>query len=313
MSVRIGIGPGLGVALTPREYWRWVDYCEETGIDSIWHSDQLLGGTMEPVALLAALAARTARMRFGTNAIVAAFRDPIVLAKQLATVDWLSEGRAFPVFGVGNASDPFWAATGVDPKARGRRADEVIRLVRQLLDQDMVEFEGAHFRYSGPGVFPRPTRPMSLWIGGQSPAAYRRTALLGDGWLGGLTGAAAAAAARKQIEAALAETGRSIAPDHYGTSLPLRIGAESDPAVQAARARLIARMPEQDRSSLEQSFAIGAPDAIVALLQGYVAAGIHKFVVLPLVRDADDLMAQTELLVRNIIPQIENQSLATRL
>ena len=313
MSVRIGIGPGLGVALTAREYWRWVDYCEETGIDSIWHSDQLLGGTMEPVALLAALAARTARMRFGTNAIVAAFRDPIVLAKQLATVDWLSEGRAFPVFGVGNASDPFWAATGVDPKARGRRADEVIRLVRQLLDQDMVEFEGAHFRYSGPGVFPRPTRPMSLWIGGQSPAAYRRTALLGDGWLGGLTGAAAAAAARKQIEAALAETGRSIAPDHYGTSLPLRIGAESDPAVQAARARLIARMPEQDRSSLEQSFAIGAPDAIVALLQGYVAAGIHKFVVLPLVRDADDLMAQTELLVRNIIPQIENQSLATRL
>ena len=310
MSVRIGIGPGLGVALTPRDYWRWVDYCEEAGIDSIWHSDQLLGGTMEPVALLAALAARTRRMRFGTNALVAAFRDPIVLAKQLATIDWLSEGRAFPVFGVGNASDPYWAATGADPRARGRRADEVITLVRQLLNQETVDFTGAHYRYSGSGVFPRPARPMSLWIGGQSPAAYRRTALLGDGWLGGLTGAAAAADARKQIEAALAETGRSIENDHYGTSLPLRIGAESDPALQAARARLLARMPEPDRGSLEQSFAIGAPDAIIALLQSYVASGIHKFVVLPMANDADDLMAQTELLVRTIIPQIENQSLA---
>jgi probable F420-dependent oxidoreductase len=311
MSVRIGIGPGLGVALTPREYWRWVDYCEDAGIDSIWHSDNLLGGTMEPVALLAALAARTRRMRFGTNAIVAAFRDPIVLAKQLATIDWLSEGRAFPVFGVGNASDPYWSATGADPRARGRRADEVITLVRLLLEQETVEFEGAHYRYCGPGVFPRPARPMSLWIGGQSPAAYRRTAQLGDGWLGGLTGAAAAADARRQIELALAETGRTIEPDHYGTSLPLRIGAESDPEAQAARARLMARMPKQDSGSVEQSFAIGPPDAIVTLLRGYVASGIHKFVVLPMVRDAEDLMAQTELLVRTIIPQIENQRLAS--
>ena len=311
MSVRIGIGPGLGMALSPGEYWRWVDYCEAAGIDSIWHSDQLLGASLEPVTMLAALAARTTRMRFGTNALVAAFRDPVVLAKQLATVHWLSEGRIFPVFGVGNASDPYWAAIGAEPKARGRRADEVIKLVRLLLGQEAVEFNGVYYQYAGPGVFPRPAKPIPLWIGGQSPAAFRRTALLGDGWLGGLTGAGAAADARRQIQAALAETGRSIAPDHYGTSLPLRIGDDSDPAVEAARARLLARMPQQDRENLEQSFAIGQPDAIVALLQGYVSSGIHKFVVLPMVRDAEDLMAQTELLVRKIIPQIENQVLAT--
>lgn len=313
MSVRVGIGPGLGVPLSVREYWRWVDYCEDARVDSIWHSDQLLGPTMEPVTLLAALAARTSRMRFGTNALVAAFRDPLVLAKQLATLDWLSEGRVFPVFGVGNASDPYWAATGAEPKARGRRADEVIALVRLLLEQESVEFTGAYYRYCGPGVFPRPVRPIPLWIGGQSPAAFRRTAMLGDGWLGGLTGAAAAADARQQIMVALAGTVRTIAPDHYGTSLPLRIGQDGDPAVQSARERLMVRIPEQDRGSLEQSFAIGPPDAIVALLQGYVSSGIHKFVVLPMVRDADDLMAQTELLVRKIIPQIENQALATPL
>ena len=63
MSVRIGIGPGLGMALSPGEYWRWVDYCESAGIDSIWHSDQLLGASLEPVTMLAALAARTTRMQ----------------------------------------------------------------------------------------------------------------------------------------------------------------------------------------------------------------------------------------------------------
>lgn len=311
MSVRIGIGPGLGVALTAREYWCWVDYCEDAGIDSIWHSDQLLGATLEPVTMLAALAARTRRLKIGTNALVAAFRDPVVLAKQLATGDFLSEGRVFPVIGIGNASDPYWAATAADPGQRGKRADEVIRLVRLLLEQDEVSFDGEHHRYQGPGVCPRPARPIPLWIGGQSPAAYRRTAALGDGWLGGLTGAAAAVQAKQAIEAQLLLTGRTIEPDHYGTSLPLRIGSPGDPAVQAARDRLMARMPVESRATLAESFAIGEPHEIVALLQGYVAAGIHKFVVLPMVADADDLMAQTELLVRTIIPEIENRPLAS--
>ena len=84
MSIRIGIDTALGAsAFPPRDYWRWVDYCEDAGIDSIWHSDQLLGPTLEPVTMLAALAARTSRMRIGTNALVLPFRDPVVLAKAI--------------------------------------------------------------------------------------------------------------------------------------------------------------------------------------------------------------------------------------
>ena len=311
MSVRIGIGPGLGVQLTLREYWRWIDFCEDAGIDSVWHSDQLLGPTLEPVTMLAALAARTRRMRFGTNALVAAFRDPLVVAKQLATLDWLSDGRVFPVFGVGNASDSYWQATGADEGQRGRRADEVIVLTRQLLELDEVDFAGEFHRYKGPGISPRPGRPIPLWIGGQSRAAFRRTARLGDGWLGGLTGALGAVEARKAIEVELIAAGRTIEPDHYGTSLPLRIGDVGDPAIDAVRDRLLARVPDADAAMLEQSFAVGPVARIVRLLQGYVDAGIHKFVVLPMITGIDDLMAQTELLVRTIIPEIENRPLAT--
>ena len=282
MSVRVGMGSGLGGLLSPRDYWRWIDTCEDEGIDSIWHSDQLLSATLEPMAMLAALAGRTERMRFGTNALVLPFREPLIVAKQLATIDFLSNGRVFPVFGVGNAADPYWQATGANAKDRGRQANEAIALIRALLQQDEVAFAGAHFQYHGPGVQPRPPAPIPLWTGGHSAAAVRRTAELGDGWLGGLIDADQAGETKRRIAAALAANGRTIDDDHYGVSLPLRIGSADDPAVVAARRRLAARVPETEREAVRDSFAIGTPEEVVAVLHGYVAQGIAKFVVLPI-------------------------------
>src|SRR5690242_15326337 len=130
MSIRVGMGAGFATTLSPQDYWSWVAYCEEFGIDSIWHSDQLLGRSLEPVTMLAALAARTTRMRFGTNAMVVPFRDPLVIAKEFAAIDFISSGRLLPVFGVGAATDPYWAATGAEAAKRGQRGNEAIALVR---------------------------------------------------------------------------------------------------------------------------------------------------------------------------------------
>ncbi|MBV9840768.1 MAG: LLM class flavin-dependent oxidoreductase [Sphingomonadaceae bacterium] len=302
MSVRIGIGLGLHTPASPRDYWRWVEQCETGGIDSIWHSDQMLGTMLEPLAMLAALAARTARLRFGTNALVLAFRDPLLVAKQLAAIHFLSDGRVFPVFGVGNANDPYWSATKRFATTRGPRSNEALTLLRLLLEQEAVDHAGDHFRYRGPGVGPRPSMPIPLWTGGHSAAAIRRTALLGDGWLGGLIDPDTAAAARRGIRAALAETGRHIEDDHYGVVLPFRIGSVDDAPVLGWRERLRAR----DAATAADPFAIGTPDAVIARLRRYVAAGISKFVLSPIVADDADLIAQTELLIRHVVPAIEN-------
>jgi len=308
MSIRIGIGTALSAsALSPRDYWRWVDYCEESGVDSIWHSDQLLGATLEPMAMLAALAARTRRMRFGTNALVVPFRDPIVVAKEFAAIDYLSEGRLFPVLGVGHEIDPYWQATGANLRERGKRSNEAIELIRALLGQEEVHFAGSFYRYDGPGVEPRPARPLPLWIGGQSEAAIKRTAAIGDGWLGSFTGPAKAGEARRRIEAALAANGRSIDSDHYGLSLPMRIGDVDDPAVVAARERIAQRMPPNERDNMSDSFAVGSPDAVIDLLRQFVDAGMSKFVMIPLVADAGELMAQTRMLVEHVAPAIEDR------
>jgi probable F420-dependent oxidoreductase len=289
-------------------YWEWVRLCEDGGIDSIWHSEQVVGPVLDPVVLLSALAARTKRLRFGTNAIVAAFRDPITLAKEFATIDYLAPGRLLPVFGVGNAQDAYWAATGKNPGERGRKSNEAIGLLRALLEEeDEVRFEGEFYHYVGPAIWPHPAKPLPLWIGGDSAAAIQRTATHGDGWLGGLTPPDKAAEVVAGIKAAAAQVGRTIDIDHYGVTVPIRIGDPDDPAVETARARLRARLKLTDRDARADLLAVGDPDDIAEMFHRYIAAGVHKFVAVPIVNDTDDLMAQTEALAAKILPKVEDR------
>jgi probable F420-dependent oxidoreductase len=294
--------------MSPSNYWRWINYCEKSGIDSIWHSDQLLGASLEPLATLAALAGRTSRMTFGTNALVVPFREPLVVAKQLATIAFLSGGRMFPVLGVGDVSDSYWAATGEDARSRGRRADEAITLIRQLLTKDEVSFEGEHFGYHGAGIQPRPKKLIPLWIGGHSEPAIRRVATMGDGWLGGPMHVDKARATKLRIITALAETGRQIEHDHFAITVPLRIGAANDASVVAARGRFMKLNSHAKRIKIDDPFVVGTADFIIELLKNYVVAGISKFVVLPIANGPEDLMSQTRLLVQQIIPSVQGKA-----
>src|SRR5215467_13841044 len=103
---------GLGLMEFPFSgaggFWRWVDLCESGGVDSLWQTDRLVSREpfLETMSVMAAVAGATEKLRFGMNAVVASFRDPLVLAKQCATIDYLSGGRLLPVFGIGAADAP---------------------------------------------------------------------------------------------------------------------------------------------------------------------------------------------------------------
>jgi len=306
MSIRIGIGAGLREPTEPDAYWRWVELCEARGIDSIWHSDQLLRPSLEPMVMLAALARATKTLRFGMNAVVISHRDPLVLAKECATIDYLAPGRFLPVFGVGDASDPAWAATGRSPKGRGGRASEAIALVRRLLAEESVTFEGEHFRYSAARISPRPARPIPIWIGGESEAAIQRTAALGDGWLGGLTSPVIARDVVARIKAALKETGRRIDEDHYGVVVPYRLGDPDGPEVERFRQAVRERRGDGEAAARPRTVAVGDASAVADVFAQYVDAGVSKFVAVPLARDPLDLLVQTERLADEILPKIED-------
>ena len=188
MSVAIGLGftefPFAGAG----DYWRWVDLCEAGGVDSLWQTDRLISRQpiLECMAVMAALAGRTRRLRFGMNVVSLALRDPVLLAKQCATIDVLSEGRLLPGFGIGSPLGPEWEALDIDTKTRGRRTDEALQIIARLWREDSVDFEGKHWRLKAASISPKPVQPdLPMWIGGSSEAAIRRTARYGTGWQSG--------------------------------------------------------------------------------------------------------------------------------
>jgi probable F420-dependent oxidoreductase len=278
MKVRVGLGLARFGFDAPRDLFAFAGRCERWGVDSLWQTDRLHGtdAQLEALAAMAALAGATERIKFGMNAVVAALRDPLVLAKQCATIDFLSGGRLLPVFGVGVEADPVWKATGRDPAERGRRADEALEIAQRLWRGEEVHFEGRFHRYAGARISPLPVQqPLPCWIGGASPAAIRRTARLGTGWLGGLQPPEEVARVITAIRAELAKTGRTIDADHYGATLPCRVGAETPASAVLARAR------------------------------EYLAAGASKLVLIPLARGTRELRDQAERLVGDVIPALE--------
>ena len=302
MKVAIGLGlmefPFAGAA----DYWRWVDLCEAGGVDSLWQTDRLVSRQpiLECLTAVAALAGRTRRLRFGMNVVSLALRDPVLLAKQCATVDVLSEGRLLPAFGIGSPLGPEWQALDIDTKTRGRRTDESLQIIARLWREESVDFAGKHYRLAAASISPRPVQPdLPMWIGGSSDAAVRRTARYGTGWQGGAEGPVEAGRVVAAIKLSLVGAGRSIDEDHYGAAFPFYFGAASDSVVSGAMAAY-AKRTNRDPA---RYFAIGDEAAILDRIAEYVDVGVQKFILRP-VGDGASVLAQTRQLIEKVLPRV---------
>jgi probable F420-dependent oxidoreductase len=302
VSVAIGLGLMDFPFRTGTDYWRWVDLCEAGGVDSLWQTDRLVSKQpiLECMATMAALAGRTRRLRFGMNVVSLALRDPVLLAKQCATIDVLSEGRLLPAFGIGSPLGPEWTALDIDTKTRGKRTDESLEIIARLWREDSVDFAGKHYRLTGASISPKPVQPdLPMWIGGSSDAAIRRTAKYGTGWQGGSETLEDAGRVVAAIKKAVVEASRSIDEDHYGAAFPFYFGSPSDSLVTGAMAAY-AKRTGRDASSY---FAIGDAQLIRERVAAYVAVGIEKFILRP-VGTGDEVIAQTKRLIEEVLPHI---------
>ena len=175
---------------------------ERGGLASLWVSDHVViprvstgygrGGSfphppekpyLDPVTMLAATAMCTSRVRLGSSVFILGHRHPVVMAKMLATIDALSAGRLICGVGVGWWKEEL-EILGTPFEARGRRGDEALRVFKELWTSDSPRFEGEAFRFRDIGFAPKPVQKPHppIWIGGASPAAFRRVVTLGDGW-----------------------------------------------------------------------------------------------------------------------------------
>lgn len=306
MSVRLGFGLVNYPFEDGRGFFRWVEMLERHRVDSVWQSDRLISTDpyLESLSALAALAGCTERIKFGMNAIVAPLRDPLVLAKQCATIDYLSNGRLLPMFGVGYPQAAEWAASGRSSEHRGSLANEMFELLARLWSEESVTFEGRFFQYRDATIAPRPVQqPLPLWIGGTSKAALRRTARLGTGWIGGIASPAEVGEAIAGIRTEAQAVGRTIDEDHYGASLAFRIGSPDDEAV--VNSPFVKRTGIGEDMDLNPLFCIGTEQDLIDRLREYVAVGASKFVLFPVANGERDVFEQTRRVVEVVKPEIE--------
>jgi probable F420-dependent oxidoreductase len=302
-NIAVGIGIMEYSFETSGGFWRWVDLCEQGGLDSIWQTDRIVSRTpiLECMTALAAIAGRTRRIKFGVNVVSAALREPVLLAKQCATIDVLSGGRLLPGFGIGSPRGAEWEAMHVDTTTRGRKTDEALEIISRLWAGEALDFTGRHFRLSKASIAPLPVQPdLPMWIGGSSEAAIKRTARVGTGWQAGPETPEVVGEVIAGIKAGLLETGRTIEEDHYGAAFAFRFGGPDDPGVAKVMEHYRARTGRDPRDM----FAMGDAEVILQRLNEYVAAGASKFILRPVADGDADMLAQTRRLVEEVLPLV---------
>jgi len=302
------VSAGLGIANFPfedhRGFWRWVDVCDQGGVDSIWQSDRIISTDpqLEALSVMAALAGGSKRLKFGMNVASLGLRDPVITAKACASIDVLSGGRLLPAFGLGSAQSRDYSATGTPTQGRGKRADEGLEILARLWSEEHVTFAGEYYRLDDATICPRPIQqPLPLWVGGSAKQAVERTARWGTGWQAGIESPEQVAPVIAAIKARLAEIGRTIDEDHYGAGFAFRFGSPDEPLVARYRTLLEKRLGRAP----EGFMAVGDSADMLALLNAFRAAGVHKFILRPIANGTEDFIDQTRRFIDRLLPEIK--------
>lgn len=274
MKTRIGYGLGTRTpTLDGARFGDLVDALEDLRFDSLWLSERVTGACPDPIVGLAVAAGRSRKLKLGTSVQVLPGRNPNLLAKAWASLDRLSTGRALPAFGLGVVDAGEQAAFGVPRKERAARFDELLRTLRRLWSGEEV---------AGVTIAPLPVQdPLEVWLGGAAPSELRRVGRLGDGWLPSFCTPEDVADGRPVIEAEAESCGRALDAEHWGALVPYL--AAPGPLPGPLVAVIAARRPGVDPGRIVPT----GLDATRRALEGFLAVGASKFVLVPVVEPED--------------------------
>jgi probable F420-dependent oxidoreductase len=286
------VWPAFPADATGSQYLDAVRAVEDLGFHGVYAGDHIFGNVPTPDALtlLASFASITRRIRLGTAVLLPALRDPLVTAKQIATIDQMSEGRLTLGVGVGGEVEGEWRALGVPIQSRGARTDEYLGIMRKLWTGDLVTHDGAFKQFSGVRGSPLPaqTGGPPIWVGGRSDRAISR-ALAHQGWC-------AYAMSPKQVAERVRQL-RSRRPDMYVSVLTfVRVGASTEAARELV-IEMIRTYYRQDWSHLIGSVgAVGTASYVAERLRAYVESGADEIILSPIVTDVRDF--------RRVLPEL---------
>jgi probable F420-dependent oxidoreductase len=244
----------------------------------------------DPLALLGMWVGATSRIDLQTSVLVLPYRNPIVTAKILSSLDALSGGRLVLAVGVGWMKEEFEILHSPDFDRRGQVTDEYIQIFRTLWEDDRPEFHGEYYDVQGFVMLPKPARRprLPILIGGSSRPALRRAARLGDGWQPIRVSTdevrAGLASIREQAKAA----GRDL--DNYIVSIRLGMRVTSTPT-------------ERKPSEEPRRVVVGTPDEVTAQIQEYIDAGATELMLDTRTCSRDRIDETIELFAREVLPR----------
>ena len=314
MPVTFGCSlPSRGAMASPDNLRNLAQRAEDLSFDHVWVSDHIIiphevasfypyaadgvapfqrdNTYFEPLAALNFLAGCTTRVRLGTHVLILPYRNPVLTAKILATLDVLSGGRLILGAGVGWMEEEF-QALGLDTYAqRGAVTNEYIRIFKELWTSDHPEFHGEHYAISEAGFLPKPIQKPHppIWIGGHTNPAIRRAATLGDGWMPiGLRPPAI------------------LEPEELAEKIARlrRISARAGRAENAVDLVFSTDCVFQDEPDAHRRMVSGRPEQIAADLRQYLDLGVQHFILSFPAGSAAEQQEAMERFAREVMPLI---------
>jgi probable F420-dependent oxidoreductase len=252
------------------------------GYDSIWVGDHVAFPmpVLDPFQQLAQIAAHADGVTLGTSVFLLPLRHPVLVAKQVATIDRLCDGRFVFGVGVGGEFPAEYAACEVPRRERGARLTASIPLVRALACGEPAEGDGRFYHFPQTQLAPAAIRPGGppIWCGGRAPAALSRIGRLADGWVSYVVTPERYRGGLEQVAKAAATAGRRIERFGTGHLLFTRIDDDAGTSEDLATEHLSQRYAMDFRDAARRYAALGPPAAVAEKIDGFVRAGVRHLI-----------------------------------
>jgi probable F420-dependent oxidoreductase len=271
--VKIRIGVSARGEPDPQLFGALADDIEALGFDSLWLPEVLTQPAFDPIVALGWVGGHNPKLKLGTTALLPG-RNPLRLAKQVATADVLTGGRFLLTLVPGLTQLPERDAVGVDTSRRGDVIEELLPVLRRLWAGERVGHDGPSANFPETELWPLPVqRPFDVWLGGMARRSLVRCGRIADGWLPSLCSPEEASSGRRVIEEAAEEAGREIEGEHFGANVIYSHAPLDDRVVTAMSARSRGHDP---RALVPIGY-----EALRDVLERFIEVGFSKFVVRP--------------------------------
>jgi probable F420-dependent oxidoreductase len=296
--------PNIGLAFVnpapltkPNLVVNFAKKCEEMGLHSIWTIDRIAYDNLEPLTILAAAAGATQKIRLGTSVLLPGLRHPVLLAKTVATLDFISNGRLTLGVGFGSRESDF-SAVEIPYEGRGSRAVEGIQLMKRLWSEENVTHKGRFFNVQNLSIGPRPIqKPIPIWTGGSAEIALKRAGTWANGFICGSSAIPEFSSTWEKIAQYARTAGRNPAEIQKAGLTFMAINDDHAKAVKTVE-DYVMRYYGRLRADVANTSLVGSPAAVAERIEAFLSRGLDTLII----GVADPDPRQLDLLGEKVLP-----------